>query len=249
MRLSELLRRSARLWLEGAPQALALLAAAAVPAAVLVALALAAGGLTTQSALNAAIEAGQWSRALPALAAGLVQRLALTLAYAAMVFSFDARRAGRPLPFSEVYGFAVERFVPLVLALLRAAAWILGGLALFLVPGIVLGARYSFVHLATLLESRSGAAALDRSAELVDAQPLRAVGSLLVAAALSTAAAVELVLAVSAVAAAARGGAAEPGAIEGAFEVLLSQLTTGLVGAWLTCFGVLLYRELSSARP
>lgn len=245
MSLSELFAQSAGLWKKSAAQAVALVAVLAVPAAILVAVALAATGLLSQESLNEAIRAGRWGLALPVIAAGLVQRLALTAAYAAVVFAVDARRAGKPLPLTEALGFAAERLIPLLLTLLRAAAWIVGGLILLIVPGVVLAARYAFVHLAVLLEARSGGAALRRSAALVDAEPFRAVGYLAVALVLSVALTLSAFLLVSAAASLASPIAASPGAIEGQLEMLLYQLVSAVIGAWLTSFGVLLYRDLA----
>jgi len=245
MSLSELLAQSASLWKKSAAQAVALVAVLAVPAALLVAAALAATGLLSQESLNEAVRAGRWTLALPVLAAGLVQRLALTLGYAAVVFAVDARRAGKPLPLTEALGFAVERLIPLLLAMLRAAAWILGGLILLIIPGLVIAARYAYVHLAVLLEGRNGGDALRRSAALVDADPVRAVGFLAVAFVLSGALTFSAFLLVSAAASVARPIAASVGAIEGQLEMVLYELVSAVIGAWLTAFGVLLYRDLA----
>jgi len=247
--LRRLLRDSGALWRDSAAQALAVMACAAVPASLLLGGALAATGLTTQAALNEAIRAGQWRLAVPVLAAGLVQRLAITLAYAAMVFAVEAKRVGRALPLGEAFGYAAERFVPLLLALLRAALWIAGGLVLLVIPGLILAVRYAYVHLAVLLDGANGGDALRRSARLVDAEPRRAAGYLLVAILAAAALSFIAILVVSTACALPRAIAAEPGAVEGQLEILLSQLVSGLVGAWLTSFAILLYRDLGSRHP
>lgn len=247
--LRELLEGSGALWRDSALQALALVACAAVPATLLLGAALAATGLTTQVALNEAIRAGHWRLAVPVLAAGLIQRLAITFAYAAMVFSIEAKRVGRPLPLSEAFGYAAERFLPLVLALLRAAVWIAGGLILLVIPGVILAVRYAYVHLAVLLDAANGGDALRRSAQFVDAEPRRAAGYLFVAVFAAAAMSFVAILIVSTACALPRAMAAQPGAVEGQFEILLSQLASGLVGAWLTSFAILLYRDLATRHP
>jgi hypothetical protein len=242
--------RSGELFAAGAGQSAAILAVALVPASVLVAASYLATGLTTQARVNEAIQNGEWFRPLPVVAAGLARTLAGTLAYVALVFAADARRAGAPLTLRDAYGFAVERFAAFLLTALRALAWICGGLVLFVVPGVVLAFRYSLAHLAVILESERGAAALDRSSELVLSQPLRALGFM------AAAAGVALVLDFwLAVAGALGTGLLEGvtgrriGAVAGQLQALLAELASGMLAAWLIGFAVLLYRDLASRLP
>jgi hypothetical protein len=245
--LRRLFASSGDLFLSGAGQSAAILAAALVPASLLMAAAYWATGLTSQLKVNEAIQNGEWLRPLPLIAAGAIRSLAGTLAYVALVFAADARRAGAPLAFRDAYGFAVERFVAFLLTALRAMAWICGGLLLLVVPGVVLALRYSLAHMAVVLESERGAAALARSSELVRAEPRRALGFM--AAAVAVALLLDLGLAFSAALGmglieAATG--ASPGAVEAQFQALVSELGSGLLGAWLIGFSILLYRDLAS---
>ena len=145
---------------------------------------------------------------------------------------------------------AAGRFVAFLLTAVRAVAWILAGLLLLIVPGIVLALRYSLAHLAVLLEPCSGACALARSQELVSAEPKRAIGFM----AAATAAALTLNLVVAVLVAALMGvaqalGAGPVGAVAGQLQALLSELLGGLLGAWLIGFTVLLYRDLAGRHP
>lgn len=248
--LGRMLRESADLFRETAAQAAAVLAIGLVPGALIAGAAFIITGVLSREALDAAIADGQWLRVAPILAAGLVKRLLSSLAFVALVFAVEARHAGRPLSTRESYGFAVERFVPFLYTALLAVLRIGGGLLLLVIPGIVLALRYTLSHLAVLLEELRGKAALDRSAQLVRAEPARALGFL--AAATVLAIGVNLVFAVLVsvfTGAAAAAGAGTVGVLQGQLEALLAEFLESLVGAWLVGFSILLYRDLTSRHP
>jgi hypothetical protein len=248
--LGALGRESAALFRETAAQAAAVLLPALLAGTVLAAAAFLFTGLLSREALNAAISDGQWLRAAPILAAGLLKRLLASLAFVALVFAVEARHAGRPLSTREAYGLAVERFIPFLYTAALAVLRIFGGLLLFVIPGIVLALRYTLAHLAVLLEELRGKPALERSAALVRAEPARALGYLaaatLVAIALNFLCALAVTVFTGLTAAL---GAGSVGVIQGQFEALLAEFLESMVGAWLVGFSILLYRDLVSRHP
>ena len=245
---AELLAGSASLFKESAAQAAAVLAWGLIPGAVLAAASFVATGILSREALNEAIRNGQGWLAAPLLVAGLVKRLLATLAFLALVFAVEARHAGHPLTTREAYGLAVRRFPAFLATAAQAVLRIVGGLVLFVIPGLVLALRYTLAHLAVLLEDRRGKAALDRSSALVNAQPLRALGLLLAATLAALALNFGCALLVSVLTGAARAvGAGVVGVVQGQFEALLAEFLESMVGAWLVCFSVLLYRDLTAS--
>src|SRR5262245_925418 len=105
--LAEMASESLALFKESAGQAAGVLAAGLVPGTVIAAAAFIATGILSREALNQAIADGEWLRAAPLLAAGLIKRLLSTLAFVALVFAVEARHAGRPLSTRESYEVAL----------------------------------------------------------------------------------------------------------------------------------------------
>jgi hypothetical protein len=245
--LGELLADSGALFRDGAAQSAVVLAAGLVPGAALAAAAFVFTGVTSREALEETIRDGRWLDAAPLFAAGIAKSLLAALAFAALVLSVEGRESGRPLTAREAYEGAARRFLPLVAAGGRAVLRIAGGLLLLVVPGLLLALRYSFFHLAVLVDGLDGREALERSAALVSSEPRRALAFL----ACATLAAAALNALCALVVATATGGASALGAgsvgvLQGQLEALLSELLQGLVGAWLVGFSVLLYRDLAS---
>jgi hypothetical protein len=73
-----------------------------------------------------------------------------------------------------VAGF--EAFTPLFAAVVLAAAGVLLGLILFIVPGVFLAVRWYFVPQAVVIEGARGAGALSRSGQLVQGRWWRTLG-------------------------------------------------------------------------
>jgi hypothetical protein len=246
--LAELFSDSGALFKEGLGQSAAVLAAGLVPGAVLAGAAFVGTGILSREALQTMISDGRWVQALPLFAAGAAKSLLAGLAFAALVLSLEARVAGRPLSTPQAYAAALRLFPSLLWAGARAALMIAGGMLLLLVPGLLLALRYTFVHLAVLLEGRRGRAALARSSYLVGAEPARALGffvsAFIVAAVLNAFCAFIVALATGG---AAMLGPGEVGVVQGQLEALISELAQSMVGAWLAGFSVLLYRDLAQA--
>jgi hypothetical protein len=73
---------------------------------------------------------------------------------------------GRPKPGAAILN-GLEAFTPVFLAVVLAAAGVVGGFILFIVPGVWLLVRWYFAPQAVVLDGRHGMGALQRSAELV----------------------------------------------------------------------------------
>jgi hypothetical protein len=72
----------------------------------------------------------------------------------------------RPKPGAAILN-GLEAFTPVFLAVVLAAAGVVGGFILFIVPGVWLLVRWYFAPQAVVLDGRHGMGALQRSAELV----------------------------------------------------------------------------------
>jgi hypothetical protein len=124
-------------------------------------------GMTSKEAVDAAVKAGQYSGPTLLFFAGLAGKLFSGVAFATLVLMINARIEGREDGPSEALDQAVASFARLVWAEALLTLWMLGGLLLLLVPGILIALRGSFTHLAVLLEGRGGRGAYLRSKEIV----------------------------------------------------------------------------------
>ncbi len=86
---------------------------------------------------------------------------------AALIPLVEDRAQGGSLTPGEAWGQVGKRAVPLVLTAVLAAAAVLVGLFLLVVPGVVLGFLFAFAAPIVMIEGTSGLAALKRSARLV----------------------------------------------------------------------------------
>jgi hypothetical protein len=86
----------------------------------------------------------------------------------------------RPKPGAAILS-GLEAFTPVFLAVVLAAAGVMGGFILFVVPGIWLLVRWYFAPQAVVLDGRRGVGALQRSAELVTGTWWRVAGITLLA--------------------------------------------------------------------
>lgn len=84
--------------------------------------------------------------------------------------------AGREPSASASIQRGLEFFAPVFLALLLALSGVVLGLALLIIPGIYLAIRWYFVTQSVIVDGARGAAALRRSAELVDGSWWRVLG-------------------------------------------------------------------------
>lgn len=244
--IPQLLSRSAALYRESFAQSAAILAAGLVPGSLAAAVAFWMTGLTTQYAISEAVNTGDAVMTLPLVAVAILRQVLSVLVFMSLIFAAEARSAGRPLTLGQCFGFAVERFIPFVLTAARAFLYILGGLLLLVVPGIVLAVRYSVAHLAVLIEDLRGPAALARSRELVSAELGFVLGRLALGTLIALVCNVIVALAVSIMS----SGASQPvQAGEGQVWSFLADFLSGLIGAWLVCFSVLLYKELAERHP
>ena len=85
----------------------------------------------------------------------------------------------RPRPGAAIVS-GMEAFRSVFFAVLLAAAGVVGGLFLLIVPGVYLFVIWAFVPQAVVLDGRRGGAALRRSAELVQGSWWRVLGLLLI---------------------------------------------------------------------
>jgi hypothetical protein len=111
----------------------------------------------------------------------LLLGLALPLALAALALVTVDQQAGLALPsFADVWPIIAARAELLLVSLLPAALLVALGHALYVVPGLLLGALFIFLPHVVVFERRGGRAALARSVELLRIDARRAVFAFLV---------------------------------------------------------------------
>lgn len=248
-RFGELLSDALALTRDGLSEIVAIVALGALPSVGITTAIMAATGAISDAALRSSVEAGDLS-AVAALSVGALLSKAIgTLTTAALIGALASREAGQPLGPRQAYGFAIEWLVPFALAALRVFLWVLGGLLLFVIPGLVLAARYCLVPFAVLLEGRQGSAALERSRQFVSAHPGKVLGNIFGSALIIAAVGglFSVALAIATGLASALGG--PPSFIEKQLMSLVGELAAGTIGAWAVAFTVLLYRDLASLHP
>lgn len=214
---------------------LALVAAGLIPGILLTAALLPAGA--TKEAVLAAAKAGDLSPLLAWGGIGLVDRLARSFTGVAVVAALQARAQGGEAELGPALGVSAGLYGAYLAAILLSSLWILGGLLLFLIPGIILALRYLFVGLAVIVEGRRGGAALERSAALWKAYPVAILGNMAGAGVvifLAGAAATFLVAL-----------ALKLSSVPAAVTTFASGLAAGAAGVWGLAFFLLLFRDLS----
>ena len=124
---------------------------------------------------------------LGAAAAGALWTIvAWPVASAAITHAVGELYLGRSATLAQSLRTGWSLVVPLSGTTLLMVLYVLGGLLLFIVPGIYLGLSYALVWPVMVLERRFGAAALRRSRELMKGNLLRIAGLVTVAGLLTT---------------------------------------------------------------
>ena len=109
---------------------------------------------------------GQLVTALLGLVSLLVSIVSASLVHGATVVAVSQLQLGRETNIAEAFATVRPRLVELILLGLAAGIRIIGGLILFIVPGILLGLSYSLAIPVAVLEDTGGSDALNRSATL-----------------------------------------------------------------------------------
>lgn len=138
------------------------------------------GGPPDKDHLRAAALAGNYAPTALLLGAGLLQAALNVLALGAVVLAVDAFQRRTPLRIGEALAASTGVWFSLVWTQILAGFWVLLGFICLIVPGVLLALRYALVHLAVILEGRTGNAALARSKELMIRHMGRILGSLFV---------------------------------------------------------------------
>jgi len=149
--------------------------------------------------------------------------------------SITASVRSDPIHVGGAFRAAAPRFVPAILAVTLAAAVILLGFALLVVPGIYLAVRLYLTAQASVLDGLSPVAALRRSGELVDGEWWSTLGRLLLAG---------IVFGLIAIVAQAVGAALGNGALY-VSAVVIGQAVAGSLAA---IFGTLLFFDLRARK-
>lgn len=250
--LGRLLADSFNLTLAGLPAYAAIVAAGLAPGYLALAAAFGMVGFTGsgEEFIKAAADAGRYGDLALIAAAGVLNLAFRGLAFIALAVALLARLRREELGAAGAYGRAVDFIVPLAVAEIRVFLWVLGGLFLLVVPGIVLAIRYCLTHWAVLAEHVTGRDALDRSKEIVVAHMGKVLGNLLVAGFVVLA--VGLMAAFAAVLPLTVMGLAAPSQDAVGHMLVIDlyvNVIKGVVGVWGVAFSVLLYSDLAELHP
>ncbi len=240
-KLGELLKTGLSLALDGLWQNAAILAAALLPGMLLLGAVTHRLGLTDKEAVKAALEAGSYAPLLAAAAAGAAAALLAMAAKIAVILSLEARSRGEVLSLGDAYSRAADWFLPFFMVQLRVALYVLGGLFLLIIPGIVFFIRYLLAPFAVLLEGRTGGEALARSKEIMASHAGKVLGNLIVAGLLAGLLAVFAQVFFSIA-----------GRLAGPLSPVLafaSELVGKLIGTWALAVTLLLYKDLAPPPP
>ena len=122
---------------------------------------------------------------LGALATALLSILTFTILTGAITRAAAETFVGRDMDISESYRFGLARFWSIVLVGLLFALAVIGGLILFIIPGIFFAVRFALSIHALVIEGHRGTAALSRSWNLVKGLGWHVFGALFVSALLT----------------------------------------------------------------
>lgn len=221
-----------------------------VPGLVLVGLAMNLLGFSGEASVKAAVEAGQYGEVAWLLGLSLIGLAFKGLAYIALSLMLIARADGRELGLADAFGESLSYLGPLLAAYALVGLWVLGGLILLIIPGVILAIRYSLTHWAVLIEHERGSAALARSRQIVVAHMGKVVGNLLVAGLLVALVSGTVIFGLYL--ALALAGLNSPGPQALVHNMILDltrELVQGTVGVWSVAFAVLLYKDLAVLHP
>lgn len=174
----ELLRESFSLFKAGLAEYAAIVGAALVPSTLLWWGCLVLTGYSDPERFKAALADFEMGPLLPVFLTALAVKAINAVAFMALVLAVASRASGQALGAGQAYRAAGPWVVPFLLTEIRAVLYILAGFIAFIIPGVILSIRYCFVHLAVLLEGRTGSDALARSRDVMAGQWSRVMMSL-----------------------------------------------------------------------
>lgn len=238
--LGQLLSHSFSFFKENATDCAAILSVALAPAALLLALG------PSREAVEIARTTGDYSSVGTAASINVIVSLLGAWASVAVVLTLAARLRGERYGVIEAYAHTKAFLIPLILTGLRATLWIILGLILLIVPGIVLAIRYSLVYYTVLLEKRKGADALARSKELVLAHMGKVVGNGIVITALTILIALIAAMSVRFIFYFIPGSGATPIIF---LRTFIEDLLNRMIGIWGIAFFILLYQDIAALHP
>jgi hypothetical protein len=248
--LKGLLKDSLRLARERLGTYAAIVILGLAPGFVLVGLAMQAMGYTGEGSIRAAVYAGQYGDVGWLLSVGLLGAAFKGLAFLALSLAVLARLGGEDIGIGKAFGRAVGFIVPMVVTEALAFVFIIGGLCLLIVPGVVLAIRYALAPWAVLVEGRSGRDALRRSKELMLAHMGKVVGNLFVSALIVIVTATAIAFAVLVVLSLAGLVQPEPRALWNTLTLnFIVDVIRQTVGVWGFIFAILLYKDLAALHP
>jgi hypothetical protein len=130
---------------------------------------------------NGIVETASWSVGIAGLVAALAGILMYLVLTGAITRAVAAEVAGQDPSVEQSYRFGFHRLGPVLLVSVLVGLAIVGGLILFIIPGIYIGIRLCVSIEALVVEGRRGTEAMGRSWGLVGGHWWHAFGTLVVA--------------------------------------------------------------------
>jgi hypothetical protein len=138
-------------------------------------------GLATSNGGVVVVSTPSWRVGLAGLVTALAGVLMFLLLTGAITRAVAAEAAGEDPGVEQSYRFGFHRLWSLLLVSVLVGLAVVGGLILFVIPGIYIGVRLAASTQALVVEGRRGTQAMGRSWELVGGHWWHAFGTLLVA--------------------------------------------------------------------
>jgi hypothetical protein len=132
-------------------------------------------------ASNGVVETATWAVGIAGLVAALAAVVMFLVLTGAITRAVAAEVAGEDPTVEQSYRFGFHRFWSVLLVSMLVGLAIVGGLILFIIPGIYIGVRLAVSIEALVVEGRRGTEAMGRSWELVGGHWWHAFGTLVVA--------------------------------------------------------------------
>jgi hypothetical protein len=130
---------------------------------------------------NGVVETATWAVGIAGLVAALAAVVMFLVLTGAITRAVAAEVAGEDPTVEQSYRFGFHRFWSVLLVSMLVGLAIVGGLILFIIPGIYIGVRLAVSIEALVVEGRRGTEAMGRSWELVGGHWWHAFGTLVVA--------------------------------------------------------------------
>jgi hypothetical protein len=130
---------------------------------------------------NGVVETATWAVGIAGLVAALAGVVMVLVLTGAITRAVAAEVAGEDPGVEQSYRFGFHRFWSVLLVSVLVGLAIIGGLILFIIPGIYIGVRLAVSIETLVVEGRRGTQAMGRSWELVGGHWWHAFGTLVVA--------------------------------------------------------------------